>query len=102
MFSKGQISMTSLEECETVFLAVKDHLRSHLIYCLEHSETFAGKYVTILETCNGIILYTQNKNQLMVLLNSLIKVRVNLIIIFYVIYKTLCIGGIQFCKRSVL
>lgn len=71
LFSKGQISMTSLEECETVFLAVKEHLRSHLIYCLEHSETFSGKYVTILETCNGLILYTKNKNQLMVLLNSL-------------------------------
>ena len=71
LFSKGQVSMTSLEECDTVFLAVKDHLRSHLIYCLEHSETFAGKYVTILETCNGLILYTQNKNQLMILLNSL-------------------------------
>lgn len=71
ILSRGEISVSSLDECETVFLAVKGHLRSHLIYCLEHSETFAGKYVTIQETCNGLILYTENKNQLMVLLNSL-------------------------------
>ena len=36
-------------------------------------EGVQGKYLTLLETCNGILIYTENRNQLLILLNSLIN-----------------------------
>ena len=48
-------------------------MRSYLIHLLEESITFSDKYITIMETSNGLIFYTNNKKQLLVLLNSLIN-----------------------------
>ena len=67
------VSIHPMEQVETVFLTVNDYLKSYLIHLLETSETFKGKYLTILETSNGLLLYTENKKQLLILLNSLIS-----------------------------
>jgi hypothetical protein len=60
-----------MENYETVFLSADAPLREHLIYVLETSETFRGKFLTIVPASNGLLIYTQNKNQLLILLNSL-------------------------------
>lgn len=70
-FSLAHVSIDPMENYETVFLTADAPMRSYLTHILDTSETFRGKFLTILETSNGLIIYTQNKNQLLILLNSL-------------------------------
>lgn len=67
----ANVSIHPMEQAESVFLTVEPHLKSYLIHLLETSDTFSGKYITLVETSNGVLIYTENKNQLLVLLNSL-------------------------------
>ncbi len=67
----AEVSINPMEQMETLFLAVKPELRSYLIHKLETMETFQGKYLTLVESSNGILLFTENKKQLLILLNSL-------------------------------
>jgi hypothetical protein len=46
-------------------------MRTYLIHMLEQSVTFREKFVTILETSGGLLIYTRKKQQLLTLLNSL-------------------------------
>lgn len=71
LFSNGNVSIHPMEDYETIFLTIEPHLRKYLIHTLETSETFEGKFLTIVESSNGLIIYTQNKKQLLILLNSL-------------------------------
>lgn len=71
LFEQAHVSVDPMENYETVFLSADPPMRSYLIYTLEKSETFKGKFLTIVETSNGLIIYTKNKNQLLILLNSL-------------------------------
>lgn len=71
VFSLAHVTVDPMENFETVFLTADAPMRSYLIHILETSETFRGKFLTIVETSNGLIIYTQNKNQLLILLNSL-------------------------------
>lgn len=71
VFSQAHVTVDPMENYETIFLHVDAPMRSYLVHMLNTSETFRGKFLTIVETSNGLILYTQNKNQLLVLLNSL-------------------------------
>ncbi len=73
ILKNADVSIHPMEQVETVFLTVNDYLKSYLIHLLETSETFKGKYLTILETSNGLLIYTENKKQLLILLNSLIN-----------------------------
>ena len=70
-FSLAHVTIDPMENYETVFLTADAPMRSYLAHILDTSETFRGKFLTILETSNGLIIYTQNKNQLLILLNSL-------------------------------
>lgn len=70
-FLLGNVSINPMENVESVFLSTDSHMRSYLIHILQTSETFNGKYITMVEASNGIIIYTENKSQLLVLLNSL-------------------------------
>ena len=67
----ANVSIHPMEQIDTVFLTIESHLKSYLIHLLETSETFKGKYLTLVETSNGVLIYTENKNQLLILLNSL-------------------------------
>lgn len=71
LLKNANVSMHPMEQVDTVFLTVNSHLKSYLVHLIETSETFQGKYITIVETSNGLLIYTQNKNQLLILLNSL-------------------------------
>lgn len=71
LFARAHVSIDPMEGYETVFLSADAPMRSYLIYTLEQSETFRGKFLTILETSNGLLIYTQNRKQLLILLNSL-------------------------------
>ena len=60
-----------MEQVDTIFLSVQAHLRSYLIHLIETTPSFQGKYITLLESSNGVLIYTENKSQLLTLLNSL-------------------------------
>lgn len=71
-FEQAGATVNSMEKAETVFLTAAPHMRSYLRHLLEESSTFRDKIITIVETSNGLLIYTENRNQLVVLLNSLI------------------------------
>ena len=71
LLKNANVSIHPMENIETVFLSVNSYMKSYLIHLLETTETFQGKYITIVETSNGLLIYTENKNQLLILLNSL-------------------------------
>jgi len=72
LFKKSGSSIVSLNGCEPLFIQTSKELRSYLIHTLETSPLFEGKYVTITEVSNGIILYTKNYTQLEILIQSLL------------------------------
>lgn len=71
LLKKAEVSIHPMEQIDTVFLSVASHLRSYLVHMLETTDSFRGKYITLVETSNGILIYTENKKQLLILLNSL-------------------------------
>lgn len=71
LLKNANVSVHPMENVETIFLSVEKHLKSYLIHLIETSETFQDKYITIVETSNGLLIYTENKKQLHILLNSL-------------------------------
>jgi hypothetical protein len=44
-----------------------------LLHTFEQSDLFAGQILTIVRTCNGLLIYTEDKKQLLLLLNRLIN-----------------------------
>lgn len=71
LFTEAKLQIHPMEQIETVFLKAEPHMRAHLIHVLEHSVTFQDKFLTLVETSNGILVYTENKSQLLILLDSL-------------------------------
>lgn len=71
LFNTAHISVDPMENYESVFLSVDAPMREYITHMLETSETFRGKFLTIVSASNGLLIYTQNKNQLLILLNSL-------------------------------
>lgn len=67
----SEVPVDPMDDCETVFVAAEAYARPYLIHLFESSESFRDKYLTILESSNGLIIYTKCKNQLLILLNSL-------------------------------
>ena len=72
LFSQAHVQVNPMEYIETIFLKSDVHMRSYLIHTLETSLAFQGKFVTLVETANGVLIYTENKNQLLILLESLL------------------------------
>ena len=71
LLKNAQVSLHPMEHVDTVFLSVLPHMRSYLIHLIETTPSFQGKYITLLESSNGVLIYTENKSQLLTLLNSL-------------------------------
>ncbi len=71
LLKSASVSIHPMEQVETVFLSVNPYLCSYLIHIIETTESFKDKYITLVETSGGILIYTENKKQLLILLNSL-------------------------------
>ena len=71
LFSLAHVKVHPIEQIETIFLQADAPMRSYLIHLLQTSVTFEGKFLTLVEASNGVLIYTENKNQLRILLNSL-------------------------------
>lgn len=73
LLKKTSSVITPLEEYETLFLKVHGDSKDYLFKLLSESDTFSDKVLTMINASNGIIFYTKSKQQLEVLLNSLIN-----------------------------
>ncbi|MCI8327395.1 MAG: hypothetical protein HFI37_06435 [Lachnospiraceae bacterium] len=73
LLQNSSASLHALEEYETLFLKVSPHLCSYLMDRIQNSITFQNKYITMLESSDGILFYTDNKITLSTLLESLIN-----------------------------
>lgn len=73
LFADANVSLHPMEQVETVFLSVPSHMQELLLHTFEQSDLFAGQFLTIVRTCNGLLIYTEDKKQLLSLLNRLIN-----------------------------
>jgi len=73
LLKKTGAEITPMENYETLFLECRADYKDYLFLLLSESETFKDKFVTMLNTSNGILFYTYNANQLQILLDSLIN-----------------------------
>ena len=73
MLKKTSASFESLEDCEKLFLAVEPAYKSYLLQLISESATFENTYVTIVDSSKGLLFYTRNKNNLGMLIESLLK-----------------------------
>ena len=71
VLSRGSVQVDSMDNAQTVFLSCLPHMQDYLMHLIQESEAFRGKYITMVQTFNGILIYTNNRNQLVILLNSL-------------------------------
>ena len=73
LMKKTNCTLAPFENVETVFLKCDNKYKDYLYQLLSESETFADKIITMLNTSSGILLYTNNKQQLEIMINSLIN-----------------------------
>ena len=71
LLKNANVLVHPMDQVDTIFLSIHSYMRSYLIHLIETTETFQGKYITMVETSNGLLIYTENKSQLLILLNSL-------------------------------
>ena len=71
LFATANAKAVSMDSVETVFLSMKPSLIPYMMELIGNTETFFNKYFTMVPGSNGIVFYTQNAKQLLILLNSL-------------------------------
>lgn len=73
ILAKSAANLVQLGEFEIVYLEVSPDYKSYLIQLIDESPTLRGKYITIVDSTEGLIFYTYNKSALETMLSSLIK-----------------------------
>ena len=64
--------LVDLSGCDTLLLRLDEPGRKYLSHLLLHSTTFADKLETVVETGNGLVLYTRYRERLMILLKNVL------------------------------
>ena len=88
------VSLHPMEQVETVFLSVPSHMQELLLHTFEQSDLFAGQILTIVRTCNGLLIYTEDKKQLLSLLNRLVNQQyfaMSFMLQFYSLMPLICL-----------
>ncbi len=68
---RSEASIGDLSDCEPLLLHCRPEDVSYLMKLILKCLTLKDKYETVLETADGILFYTRQKNNLEILLNSL-------------------------------
>ncbi len=71
VFKQSNVQFSLMDNAEPVFLRVDEKSKDYVYHLILDSDTFRGKYLTLFKAAGGIVIYTQNRNQLVMLLNSL-------------------------------
>ncbi len=72
MMQRTGAHVVEADGCELLFLATEPTYRPYLLQLIRESETLKDKYLTIIDTSDGILFMTRNKAALKSLLNRLI------------------------------
>ena len=73
VMTRSKASVNEMTDWEPLFLSCEPDDVEYLLTLIKKCITLQGKYETALPTTNGILFYTNNKNQLSTLLNSLLN-----------------------------
>ena len=73
IMDKCNSTLVPFENYQTLFLKADNNYKDYLYQLLSESETFSDKIITMINSFNGIILFTENKQQLEIMINSLIN-----------------------------
>jgi len=73
LLKKTEASIEPFENYETIFLKCIGRYKDYLYQLMSESDTFSDKVITIVNSSNGLILFTSNKHQLEIMINSLIN-----------------------------
>ncbi|MBR1624005.1 MAG: hypothetical protein IJ675_08890 [Pseudobutyrivibrio sp.] len=73
LMDKTNSKLLPFDDYDTLFLKADGKYKDYLFQLLSESETFADKIVTMINSSHGIILFTNNKQQLEIMINSLIN-----------------------------
>lgn len=73
IMDKCNSTLVPFENYQTLFLKADNNYKDYLYQLLSESETFSDKIITMTNSSNGIILFTENKQQLEIMINSLIN-----------------------------
>lgn len=72
LLATTRTSVSSLDDCDTVFLKIHPSMHDYLIHLITSSITFENHYETIVPTCNGLLFYTHEKARLQSALQGLL------------------------------
>lgn len=73
MLKRTNAAFVSLENLDTVFLSCEPTYRAYLKQLIEESQSLRGKYITMIDSSNGLLFYTETKSSLVNLLNNLMN-----------------------------
>lgn len=73
LIKQGDFSLNPMEHCESVFISAPVDFCDYLIHKLSSWELLKDKYITMVKTCNGILIYTEDKSKLLPIINSIIN-----------------------------
>lgn len=73
LIKQGNFTLNPMEHYETIFLEAPTDCLDYLIHKLSNWELMKDKYITMVKTCNGILIYTKDKSKLLVLINSIMS-----------------------------
>lgn len=73
LLKKTSAQVHPLYELEQVFLKADEKYKDYLYLLIKESDTLKDKYVTILDSSNGLIFYTKDRRALERILQSLIE-----------------------------
>lgn len=69
---KEGIILDDMEHCQTVFIRTSEGVSDYLIHKLCALESLQDKYITMVKTCNGVLIYTYNKSEIISILKNII------------------------------
>ena len=75
LLQKTQAVPEDLSEYETLFLQTASPYKDYLLQLIEESATFSDKYITIVNSSQGLLFYTRSASQLKILIASLKEAR---------------------------
>lgn len=73
LIKQGNFTLNPMEHYETIFLEAPTDCLDYLIHKLSNWELMKDKYITMVKTFNGILIYTKDKSKLLVLINSIMS-----------------------------
>lgn len=72
LMKQGYFALHDMSQYETIFIEAPTDCLDYLIHKLSTWELLQGKYITMVKSCNGILIYTKDKSSVFPIINSII------------------------------